>query len=613
MGFLKRLFGAQSPQAPHLTDAAFSSFLRGWEYELRSSSISGEELWNEAPERFFEHFPTDFEPKISEALLAELFVWTEKCLLELRNEEQGWATPTDNDRLRATFEALRSKELIALEDAGVSLQDGWARIGSDQKRVHRGAVFFHQQDVFDALRGEGLLLAFGAFEERPSAPSNEAIGKELFEALVAHGLSPSWSGDARERICLTSFVWQKRRWTQAPEVVVAPAAEFRASAYEPERLSTPVALRQENAAIFAQRVTAVRSSAGFNVDLSARFEALWKQHGGLRGQLCHLGLPHHFVPAGEQTDLGVRNAFLNLDPFEASSLRRRTRRIVIQNERTAAIRATSWKRSTWSPGGGAGKVGLFVLSASPLSRLEPDDSPVDWSEWCPVTEVPEGLAWAYRERSTDASRFNGLENAARLAQQHTSTGPPEWVVERIQRAQYGAFVQGEVSDPPDLGYVQVGWAIARWLLQRGDGVVMDSESGLWWPSEELFSWESGGWLTGRRFLLQREVRFQTSIEATTCLMRTAGLTKFGRPELLCSIQAEDVRPDGALINATIPGWVSETIERFATQLAMGAHVRPGDVLSHGSMSFDVEQARPGVNTPEGSSGVGAELLIRRRY
>lgn len=612
MDFLKRLFGTKPSQTPRISDAAFSSFLRGWEYELRSSPCSAEWLWNEIAERFFEHFPADFDPPTADALVAELCAWTDRSLLKLREEEQQWVMPSGNDRLSACFEALRSKQLIALEDAGVSIQDGWARFGSDQKRDHRGAVFFHQQDVFDALRGEALLLAFGAFEERPNAPSHEAIGKELFEALVTHGLSPSWSGDARERISLAPFEWQKRRWTQAPEVVLAPAAEFRASPVSPERLSTPAALRAENAAAFMQRITAVRSSAGFNVQLSERFEALWKQHGGLRGQLCHVGPPHHFVPAGEQTDLGVRNAFLNLDPSEASSLRRRTRCIVIEKERMKAIRATTWKRPNWSPGGAPGKIGLFVVSASPLSRLERDDSPVDWPEWCPVTEVPEAFAWAYRERSADPSRFTGLETAARMAQQHTSTGPPEQVVERIQGAQHGAFIQCEVGDPSDLGYLQVGWAIARWLLQRGDGVVMDAESGLWWSSEQLFSWESGGWQSGRRFLLQREVRFQTSIEEETCLVRTAGLTKFGRPELVCSVQAEDVRPDGALVNATIPGWVSETMNHFATQLAMGVHVRPGDVLSHGSMSFDVEEAKPGVNTPEGSAGLGKELLIRRR-
>ncbi|MDP1918218.1 MAG: hypothetical protein Q8L14_18380 [Myxococcales bacterium] len=106
-----------------------------------------------------------------------------------------------------------------------------------------------------------------------------------------------------------------------------------------------------------------------------------------------------------------------------------------------------------------------------------DDSPVDWPEWCPVLDVPETFTWVYRDRTTDASHFTGLETAAGLAREHTTIGPSDDAVERLHRAQFGAFIQGEVLDPADLGYLQVGWAIARWLLQHGDGMVMDAESG----------------------------------------------------------------------------------------------------------------------------------------
>jgi hypothetical protein len=58
---------------------------------------------------------------------------------------------------------------------------------------------------------------------------------------------------------------------------------------------------------------AVRSSAGFHVQLAQAFQDLWNKHGGVRGQLCHVGPPHTFVRAGEQTEMGVRNAFLNLE------------------------------------------------------------------------------------------------------------------------------------------------------------------------------------------------------------------------------------------------------------------------------------------------------------
>ncbi|MDP3231311.1 MAG: hypothetical protein Q8N26_00950 [Myxococcales bacterium] len=609
MSFFKRLFGAAHSKEPSLGDEAFSPFLRGWEYELRSSSRSPEALFEELPERFFEHFSRAFDQPTEARLITELSAWTERFLLELQVSEQSWVGPTGNDRLAAAFEALRSMQLIAIEDAGVSIQDGWAMVGLAQRRLHRGAVFFHQQDVLDAIRGEPLLLAFGAFEERPHAPSNDAIGADVFQVLAAHGLSPSWSGDARERISLEAFPWRKRRWTNSPEVEPVPCADFSASPLDAEKLRVPEALRPENAGAFAQRVTAVRSSAGFNVPLSERFETTWKQHGGVRGQLCHLGPPHTFVRAGDQTDLGVRSAFVNLEPVEASSLRRPARSYVISKERASAIRSTPWARPGWSTGGGPGRVGLFVLSSSPLSLLVHDDSPVDWPEWCPVLEIPETFTWRYRDRASDESQFTGLETAARLAREHTTVGPADDVIERLHRTQFGAFIQGLVPDPPDLGYLQVGWAIARWLLQHGDGILMDAESGRWWTSEELLSWEAGGWPTGRRFLLERELRFSTAIEGPSCIVATQGLTKFGRPELVCLAAAQQVNTSGDFTTALIPGWLNEATERFATRLALGEQVKPGDVLTLGSMSFQVERATPGVNTPEGSPE-GALLITR---
>lgn len=606
VSFLKRLFGAEPVKDPSLTDEGFSSFLRGWDYELRSSALPVEQLFGELPERFTEHFPAAFDQATETRLIAELSAWTERLLLELRAAEASWEGPTGNDRLAAAFAALRAVQLIAIEDAGVSIQDGWSLVGLAQRRAHRGAVFFHQQDVLDAIRGAPLLLAFGAFEERPHAPSNEALGAEVFETLAAHGLSPSWSGDARERVSLEVFPWRRRRWTQSPEVEPGPRVGFQATAIDVERLKVPEAFRPGNAGTFAQRVTAVRSSAGFHVQRAERFEALWTQHGGVRGQLCHLGPPHTVVRADEQTDLCVRNAFLNLEPAEASSLRRMTRGFVIANERRAAVRSTPWPRQRWSPGGGPGRVGLFVLSTSPLSRLAPDDSPVDWPEWCPVLEVPDTFRWVYRDRAVDPSHFTGLETGADLARTHTTHRPSEALVARLTRVQHGAFIEGVVPDPSDLGYLQLGWALARWLLNDGDGVVMDVESGAWWTSEELLGWEAGGWPTGRRFLLEREVLVSNSTEGSTCVVQTQGLVKFGRPELACVVTAEAVSLDGAFATVTIPSWVTETVEVFASRLALGVQVQPGDVLTHGSMSFDVERAQPGRNLPQ---GLNADVLV----
>ena len=600
MSFWKRLFGDRGGKAPSLSDPGFSSFLLGWECELRSSATPIEELVDELPERFFEHFPDTFDEPTTKRLLVELSAWTERFVAEEKTNEESWSTATGNDRLTAAFEMLRERDLVALEDAGVSIQDGWGGVGLRQRRQHRGAVFFHQQDVLDAIRGDELLLAFGAFEERPGAPSSEAIGQEVMEALTAHGLSPSWSGDASERIRLKPFPWQKRRWTPSPDVSsnIRPGPTF--VRLDKQELLTPHALRPEKAGAFSQRVTAVRSSSGFNVRLSDAFRDLWKQHGGARGQLCHIGPPHVFVPAGEQTELGVRNAYLNLDPAEAAAVRRRARGIVIAEKRKSVVRATPWSRSLWAPGGGPGRVGLIVVSDAPLSQLARDESPVDLSEWSPYAEMPDQFSWVYQDRQTQPERFFNLLEAARAAHLHTTTGPSQAVLDQVERARYGAFIQCEVPDPADLGYLQFGWAVARWLLERGDGAVLDTHAGRWWTRDELAGWEAGGWPTGRRFLVQRELTFTSGIAEGKWVLGTEGLRKFGRPELLCSLIPERLDTSTGLDTASIPAWGPEALEFFATRLALGAQLRPGEELTFGTMEFAVEPYEAGVNAPAGA-------------
>ena len=150
MGLWKRLFGDRGGP-PRLSDPGFAPFLQGWEYELRSSDTGIDGLLGEMPERFFEHFPNDFDEPVAGQLLGELTAWTHRFTDAARTEEQSWSAATGNDRLTAAFEALSAQGLVALEDAGVSIQDGWGGVGLKQRRAHRGAVFFHQQDVLDAL------------------------------------------------------------------------------------------------------------------------------------------------------------------------------------------------------------------------------------------------------------------------------------------------------------------------------------------------------------------------------------------------------------------------------------------------------------------------------
>ncbi len=596
MSLWDKVFGGGGQKVPALSDSRFSSFLRGWAYELRSSAAPAEALLDETAERFFEHFPDAFDEPTANQLLVELTAWTERFFAEQKAAEASWVDLTANDRLSLAFKVLRERGFVAREDAGISIQDGWAEIGLHQRRHHKGAVFFHQQDIFDAIGGKPLLLAFGTFAERPNAPSAQTVGQAVIDALVEQGFSPSWSGEATERIALALFPWQKRRWTRPPQVSPSPGQALTCEPLSQAQRHSPEALHQ-NAHAFTQRVTAVRSSAGFNVALSEAFEALWTKHGGVRGQFCHVGDPHTFVRAGEQTEVGVCNALLNLEAAAADALRRRARRIGIKKERQATVRAAPWPRALWTPGGAPGQVSLIVVSASPLSEFAADASPVDLAEWSPFVEVTEHFQWVYRDRETDPERFANLEAAARLAHEKTSLGPSQEILEQLRCAQFGALVHAEVPDPSDLSYLQFGWAVARWLLERADGAVLDTHSGRWWSRDELVKWEAGGWPTGRRFLLERELRFVHGVDGPNWVIGTQGLAKFGRPDFLCSLPAERLVGDSKPGTASIPAWVPESLDGLASKLALGASLQTGDLHHFGSQTLVVEPCRPGVNAP----------------
>jgi hypothetical protein len=158
-------------------------------------------------------------------VVAELLAYARKVLDERVQEEVRWSEPTTHDRLRRAFEALNARGILALENAGYTLSEGWevARVAAEMSyEPPRGATFFHGQDVERAVQGGGLMLAFGSFEEDPREreAADLAIAREVREALARQGLQTEWDGRVKTRIHLPPFEWRKRQWTRLPE---APA------------------------------------------------------------------------------------------------------------------------------------------------------------------------------------------------------------------------------------------------------------------------------------------------------------------------------------------------------------------------------------------------------
>lgn len=292
-------------------------FLESWALEIRAGYTPAAEL--DVIERLNEYLDPDVPPNVEARLLAEVTRETERLLREAREAEASWAGPTMNDRITAAFDELRTRGIFARERAGLTIQDGWGYVGLEHEPNHEGAVFFHQQDVFDALRGMSLLLAFGGTQEHPEAPAQaRAIALSTLESLAAHGVAASWTGRIEDRIEILPFEWQRRRWTTAPRER-SGTAKWQRSARQLGLFSMSAADLEQ----YVASVRAYRTTFGFDARLSYIMRGAWKLLWGERGQVGHAGDPHVFVRAGEITTVMPRDAFANLDPAEAAAIRRR--------------------------------------------------------------------------------------------------------------------------------------------------------------------------------------------------------------------------------------------------------------------------------------------------
>lgn len=153
------------------------------------------------------------------ALTAELEAHARKLLQEQRTLEANWREPTLNDALDSAFEELNANGIVALENAGYTMSDGWAdvnEVAGYQDTPPRGAVFYHGQDLERGVAGEGLMLAFGAYENDSAKheAASLAIGREVCDTLLRHGVKTEWNGSVQARIRIPPFEWRKRRWTE---------------------------------------------------------------------------------------------------------------------------------------------------------------------------------------------------------------------------------------------------------------------------------------------------------------------------------------------------------------------------------------------------------------
>jgi hypothetical protein len=153
------------------------------------------------------------------ALVETLAAHARKLFQAQRIREAGWSEPTLNDAIDSAFEELNGRGIIAMENAGYTMSEGWSdvnEVASYQDTPPRGAVFYHGQDLERGVAGEGLMLAFGAYEDDATKheAASLAIAREVCEVLGRHGVRTEWNGSVSERIQIPPFEWRKRQWTQ---------------------------------------------------------------------------------------------------------------------------------------------------------------------------------------------------------------------------------------------------------------------------------------------------------------------------------------------------------------------------------------------------------------
>lgn len=126
--------------------------------------------------------------------------------------ENEWPEVTDCNRLDTAFAALEANGVCALQNTGHTQSDGLSdtREAAQARGAekYRGFCFFHSQDIESALDGQGMYVAYGAFD-RMGARSVE-IGQRVVEALREAGLAVEWNGDERKRILLPAIQWRRR-------------------------------------------------------------------------------------------------------------------------------------------------------------------------------------------------------------------------------------------------------------------------------------------------------------------------------------------------------------------------------------------------------------------
>jgi hypothetical protein len=148
------------------------------------------------------------------------------------------------------------------------------------------------------------------------------------------------------------------------------------------------------------------------------------------------------------------------------------------------------------------------------------------------------------------------------------------------------------ADAADLTHLQAGWAVTKWLVERGVSVVLDAQTNRFWKAADVADWPAN-----RPFALSTDVNIVVEAEPTSpsATIHTRGLQKFGRPDLVVwNVRGEQWDAVAGLVRA------------LAAQLADGVVLRATDRVNLDGKSLTLSSYEP---TPETNLHLNNDALI----
>ncbi|GAA1612724.1 hypothetical protein [Actinoplanes couchii] len=146
-------------------------------------------------------------------------------------------------------------------------------------------------------------------------------------------------------------------------------------------------------------------------------------------------------------------------------------------------------------------------------------------------------------------------------------------------------IQLTVADPSDLTHLQLAWAVAAEVCRAGAVAVLDAYAHDWYPAPKVAELDPH-----RPFTVMREISVVAEADPVPGFghpVHTRGMAKFGRPDLITGIAAEQVGEAAGVLN------------QLASRLAEGHVLAPGQQIRVGrTRTLTVEPYVPGDRVPD---------------